>query len=66
MSYRTPTMQIVIPYGRADAQNHFAHGNKKGDTTLCGRDCYGWSIARAFTGADVNSAYSCKRCVRAL
>lgn len=61
-----PALQVVIPYGNARAQNHFAYGNKFGDVTLCGRDCYGWSVARQFEGADVDSAYSCQRCVKGL
>jgi hypothetical protein len=57
-------LKIVIPYGHANAQLHFAYGNKDGDVTLCGRNCYGWSIARNFSGSDMDSAYSCARCVR--
>jgi hypothetical protein len=58
-------LKIIIPYGSARAQNHFAYGNEEGDVTLCGRECYGWSVARPFSGSDMDSAYSCKRCVRA-
>jgi hypothetical protein len=59
-------LRVLIPYGRATAQHHFAHGNKEGDTTLCGRNCYGWSDIRAFEGSDAESAYSCKHCLKAL
>jgi hypothetical protein len=55
---------ILVPYGNGYAQNHFAYGNGEGDVTLCGRNCYGWSIARDFAGSDMDSAYSCKRCIR--
>lgn len=61
-----PRMLIVIPYGNANAQNHFAYGNGEGDVTMCGRECYGWSVARDFAGSDMESAFSCKRCIEGM
>jgi hypothetical protein len=60
----TDGLKIVVPYGRANAQNHFAYGTGEGDATLCGRECYGWSFVRPFEGADMESAYTCKGCIR--
>jgi hypothetical protein len=58
-------LQIVMPYGNAYGANHFAYGNGEGDVTLCGRDCYGWSLARRnVEQSDIESAFACKRCAR--
>lgn len=58
-------LKIIIPYGRANAQLHFAYGKGEGDVTLCRRDCFGWSIVRPFATSDLEDPYSCKACVRA-
>jgi hypothetical protein len=56
---------VVIPYGNANAQVHFAYGNGEGDVTKCGRDCYGWSLAgRNVEPSDLTSVYTCKRCIK--
>jgi hypothetical protein len=57
---------VLVPYGNGYALNHFARGNGEGDVTLCGRECYGWSFVRDFDASDTESAYSCKRCLKAL
>lgn len=60
------SLKIYIPYGNAYASLHFAQGNEEGDVTLCGRNCYGWSYAREAEPSDLESAYSCKRCLKKL
>ena len=55
-------MLIVIPYGNAYGANHLAHSVKQGAKTLCGRDCYMWSVGREAELSDIDSAFTCKRC----
>lgn len=58
-------LQIIVPYGNANAQNHFAEQGE--EYTYCGRKCYGWSVVRdAELKTDIDSPYTCKRCVNAL
>lgn len=58
-----PTLEIIVPYGNARAQNHLA---ERGDyLTYCGRDRYGWSVVRrADLTTDLDSPYTCKHCAR--
>lgn len=58
-----PTLEIVVPYGNARAQNHLAERNE--ERTFCGRERYGWSFVRmADLTADLDSPYTCKRCAK--
>lgn len=57
------TIQIVVPYGNAYGSNHMAV--QGGEKTFCGRNRYGWSVCREFEDSDMDSAYTCKRCVAA-
>jgi hypothetical protein len=56
-------IQILVPYGNAYGANHLAA--QGGERTFCGRNRYGWSVVREFEDGDLDSAYTCKRCVKA-
>lgn len=53
----------VIPYGSGTAQTHLKFDSDY--KTFCGRVCEDWEPSETELGAVLNSAYTCKRCMRA-
>ena len=59
-----PTLELVASYNSVDTQ----HFSERGEAdTLCGRNRENWMVCRrADLTADLDSAFTCKRCVRAI
>lgn len=54
---------VLIPYGNPTGLLHFAFANDY--KTFCGRTCEGWNESEETVARTMESAYCCKRCLKA-
>ncbi|MBB5985971.1 hypothetical protein HNP60_001945 [Sphingobium sp. B1D3A] len=54
--------EVVIPYGNPNAALHI---RLAGDyRTFCGRECEDWTVADTKFVQAIDSAHTCKRCIK--
>lgn len=58
------SVELVVPYGNPNAQTHMRLAGEY--ITFCGRACEGWSVVDTPLSTAVDSAFTCKRCLKAM
>lgn len=56
--------EVIVPYGNPNGALHFRFANDY--KTFCGRECETWLKADTTLAQAVNSAFTCKSCMKAL
>jgi hypothetical protein len=66
MRINRPDVQKILMSLHSTETVHAADEIASNERTVCGRDAYGWNASEQPFAKFIDSAYSCKRCVRIL